>query len=82
VQPNFIVEHVGGLHVFTTNTDKGRQWLASWAATAKYQRLGKFVAEENERDARDLADVAVCNTSLRSRWGRDWGRKSSPNKGG
>jgi hypothetical protein len=61
VRPDIIVERVGGLHLFSGETDRGRQWLESRAATDKHQRLGKSLGVDDEGDARDLADAAVAD---------------------
>jgi hypothetical protein len=61
VRPDIIVERVGGLRLFSGETDQGRRWLESRAATDKHPRLGKSLAVDNERDARDLADAAVAD---------------------
>ena len=61
VRPDIIVERVGGLHLFSGETDQGRQWLESRAATDKYQQLGKSLGVNDERDARDLVDAAVAD---------------------
>ena len=58
---DLIVEHVGGLHIFTDETDKGREWLAGRAATDRHQRLGKSLGVEDEGEARDLVDAAVAD---------------------
>jgi hypothetical protein len=56
-----MVERVGGLHLFSGETDKGRQWLESRAATDRYQQLGKSLGVDDERDARDLVDAAMAD---------------------
>ena len=61
VRPDIIFERVCGLHLFSGETDRGRQWLESRAATDKHQRLGKSLGVEDERDARDLVDAAVAD---------------------
>ena len=61
MRPDIIVERVGGLHLFSGETDQGRQWLESRAATDRHQRLGKSLGVDNERDARDLVDAAVAD---------------------
>jgi len=61
VRPDIIVERVGGLHLFSGETDRGRQWLESRAATDKHQRLGKSLGVDDEREARDLVDAAVAD---------------------
>ena len=55
MRANIIVERVAGLHLFSGETDKGQQWLASRAATDKRQQLGKSLGVDDEWDARDLA---------------------------
>ena len=49
------------LYLFSAETDKGREWLAARAVTAKCQRLGKSLAVEDEPEARDLADAALAD---------------------
>ena len=61
MQPDIIVERVGGLHLFSGETDKGRQWLASRAETDKRQQLGKSLGVDDEGDSRDLVDAAVAD---------------------
>ena len=61
VRPDIIVERVGGLHLFLGETDKGRQWLESRAATDKYQQLGKSLGVDDTEDARDLVDAAIAD---------------------
>jgi len=61
MRPDIIVEGGAGLYLFSAETDKGRKWLAARAVTAKCQRLGKSLATEDEREARDLADVALAD---------------------
>jgi len=61
VRADIIVERVGGLHLFSGETDKGRQWLESRAVTDKRQQLGKSLGVDDEGDARDLADAAVAD---------------------
>ncbi len=60
MRPDIIVERVGGLHLFPGETDKGRQWLESRAATDKHQRLGKSLGVNDEQDAREPIDAAVA----------------------
>jgi pyrroloquinoline quinone (PQQ) biosynthesis protein C len=62
VRPDIIVERVSGLHLFSGETDRGRQWLESRAATDRHQRLGKSLGVDDEDDARDLADAAMANS--------------------
>ena len=62
MRPDIIVERVGGLHLFSGETDRGRQWLESRAATDRHQRLGKSLGVDDEDDARDLADAAMANS--------------------
>ena len=62
VRPDIIVERVGGLHLFSGETDRRRQWLESRAATDRHQRLGKSLGVDDEDDARDLADAAMANS--------------------
>ncbi len=59
--PDLIVEHVGGLHLFSAASDRGREWLDTRSTTPGCQRLGSFLALEDERAARDLADAAVAD---------------------
>jgi hypothetical protein len=61
VRPDIIVERVGGLHLFSGETGKGRQWLESRGATDKHQRLGKSLGVDDEGDARDLVDAAMAD---------------------
>ena len=61
VRPDMMVERVGGLHLFSGETDQGRQWLESRAATDKHQRLGKSLGVDDGGDARNLADAAVAD---------------------
>jgi hypothetical protein len=61
MRPDLIVERVGGLHIFSGETERGTEWLAARAATAKHQRLGKSLAVEDEQEARDLADAALAD---------------------
>ena len=61
MRPDIIVERVCGLHLFSGETDRGRQWLEGRGATDKHQRLGKSLGVEDERDARDLADAAMAD---------------------
>jgi len=61
MRPDIIVEGGGGLYLFSAETDKGREWLAARAVTAKCQRLGKSLAVEDEPEARDLADAALAD---------------------
>ena len=61
VRPDIIVERVCGLHIFSSETDRGRQWLESRAVTAKHQRLGKSLGVDDEGDARDLVDAAAAD---------------------
>jgi hypothetical protein len=56
-----MVERVGGLHLFSGETDKGRQWLESRAATDRYQHLGKSLGVDDAGDARDLVDAAIAD---------------------
>jgi hypothetical protein len=42
-------------------TGRAREWLVARAVTGGCQRLGKSVAVEDERGARDLADAAVAD---------------------
>ena len=61
LRPDIMVERVGGLHLFSGETDKGRQWLESRAATDKYQQLGKSLGVDDAGDARDLVDAAMAD---------------------
>ena len=61
MRPDIIIERVFGLHVFTGETDKGREWLEGRSATKKDQWLGKSLAVENEQDAQDLVDAAIAD---------------------
>ena len=61
VRPDIIVERVGGLHLFSGETDMGRKWLESRAATDKYQQLGKSLGVDDAEDARDLVDAAMAD---------------------
>ena len=61
MRPDLIVERVGGLHRFSGEATKGRQWLEGRAGTAKHQRLGKSLAADDERDARDLVAAAMAD---------------------
>ncbi len=61
MRPDIIVERVVGLHVFTGETDRGREWLEARSATRKGQWLGKSLSVENEQDAEDLADAAIAD---------------------
>ena len=61
VRPDIIVERVGGLQLFSGETDQGRQWLESRALAGKGQRLGRSLGIEDEREARDLAAAAIAD---------------------
>lgn len=61
LRPDIMVERVGGLHLFSGETDQGRQWLEGRAATDKYQQLGKSVGVDDAGDARDLVDAAIAD---------------------
>lgn len=60
MRPDLIIEYVSGLHVFTGETDQGREWLEGRPATGKDQWLGKSLAVENESKRRDLVDAAIA----------------------
>jgi hypothetical protein len=61
VRPDIIVEYVFGLHLFSSETGRGRQWLEGRGATDKHPWLGKSLGVENERDARDPIDAATAD---------------------
>ena len=61
VRPDIIVERVGGLRLFSGETDQGRQWLESRTAMYKYQQLGKSLGVDDAGDARDLVDAAMAD---------------------
>jgi hypothetical protein len=61
VRPDIIVERIGDLQLFSGATDKGRQWLGDRTATDKYERLGKSLGVNNERDAQDLVAAAAAD---------------------
>jgi hypothetical protein len=61
VRPDIIVERVSGLCLFSGETDRGREWLARQSESGRYERIGKSIAVEIERVARDLADAAIAD---------------------
>ena len=61
VRPDIIVERVSGLHLFSGETDRGQEWLERQSESGTYERVGKSLAVEIERVARDLADAAIAD---------------------
>jgi hypothetical protein len=61
VRSDIMVERSGGLHLFSGETGRGRQWLESRAATDKYQQPGKSRCMDDAGDARDLVDAAMAD---------------------
>lgn len=66
MRPDIIVERIGDLHLFSGETDNGRQWLEKRTVTDKYQRLGKSLGVNNERDARDLVAAVADGLDVRT----------------
>ena len=61
VRPDIIVERVSGLHLFSGETDREQEWLERQSESGTYERVGKSLAVEIERVARDLADAAIAD---------------------
>jgi hypothetical protein len=61
VRPDIIVERVSSLYLFSGETDRGQEWLERQSESGRYERVGKSLAVEIERVARDLADAAIAD---------------------
>ena len=61
MRPDIIVEHVSDLYLFSGETERGREWLESRRRMPVFERIGRSIAIEDKRLARNLADAAIAN---------------------